>query len=188
MKAADEPVKICDYDRAWADRFAALAARAREALGETLVTIEHVGSTAVPGLAAKPIVDLDVVVRRGRLTEGIARLETIGYTPEGDGGIPGREAFKPPSGEPRHHLYLMEQGAAELERHLAFRDALRADSTLCERYSALKRELASRHGGDRQRYSDGKTAFIAAVLRDASRDAGSDAGGGEPPAPRVITS
>src|ERR1700677_1324327 len=127
----NDPVLIQDYDPAWPEAFSKLAARVKAALNSLAVTVEHIGSTAVPGLAAKPIIDLDVVLASAAdLPEAIRLLATIGYVHEGDLGIPGREAFRSPPGEPRHHLYLLATGAAELRRHLAFRDALRADSDL----------------------------------------------------------
>ena len=79
-------------------------------------------------------------------------------------GIPGREAFSWPPGEPRHHLYLMVDGTPELHRHLAFRDALRAAAELRDAYSALKRSLAARHARDRVAYREGKSEFVRAVL------------------------
>jgi GrpB-like predicted nucleotidyltransferase (UPF0157 family) len=129
------------------------------------LAVEHIGSTAVPGLAAKPIIDLDVVVARSAdLAEAIRLLGGIGYIREGDLGIPGREAFRSPSGTPRHHLYVLSAGVTELRRHLAFRDALRTDEVLRDRYAALKRALAEERQGDRSGYTEAKSAFISATL------------------------
>jgi GrpB-like predicted nucleotidyltransferase (UPF0157 family) len=120
----------------------------------------------VPGLAAKPIIDLDVVlVAPMDVPEAIRGLAGLGYVHEGDLGIPGREAFHWPSGEARHHLYLVLEGAAELRRHLAFRDALRADPALRDAYAALKRSLAAQYPHDRNAYTVGKSAFVEAVLK-----------------------
>jgi GrpB-like predicted nucleotidyltransferase (UPF0157 family) len=117
-----------------------LATRVKAALGSLVATVEHIGSTAVPDLAAKPIIDLDVVLASPTdLPEAIRLLATIGYIHEGDLGIAGREAFRSPPGEPRHHLYVLTVDAHELRRHLAFRDVLRADNTLRDKYAALKR-------------------------------------------------
>jgi adenosine deaminase len=165
-------IEIHEYDPSWPARFEALAARARAALGALAVTVEHIGSTAVPGLAAKPIIDLNVVIHRGRMAEAISRLEKIGYVHEGDLGVAGRQAFREPSKEARHHLYMLEQGAQELSRNIAFRDALRADSSLRARYAALKRWLAAKHGSDRESYSHDKAAFVASAIcnRPAATD------------------
>src|SRR5262245_51865013 len=96
-------------------------------LAGVAVTIEHVGSTAVPGLAAKPIIDMDVVIRsRSDLPAVITRLATLGYQHQGDLGIPDREAFRPPPGLPPHHLYVCLAGCAALRNHITLRDHLRS--------------------------------------------------------------
>src|SRR5581483_10022916 len=108
MTPDTDPVVLHEYDSTWPDRFQALAARARSVLEGFVIQIEHVGSTAVPGLPAKPVIDLDVVVRTGQTLRAIACLESIGYVHQGDHGIKGREAFLWPAGEARHHLYILE--------------------------------------------------------------------------------
>jgi GrpB-like predicted nucleotidyltransferase (UPF0157 family) len=159
------PVLIQDYDPAWPDAFLKLAARVKASLGSLVVTVEHIGSTAVLGLAAKPIIDLDVVLTsRSDLPEAIRLLATVGYVHEGDLGIIGREAFRSPPGEPRHHLYVVAAGAKELRRHLAFRDALRADPDLRDKYGALKRSLANQNKHDRNTYGESKSAFIISIV------------------------
>jgi GrpB-like predicted nucleotidyltransferase (UPF0157 family) len=161
----DDGVFICDYDPTWPNAFSKLAARVTAALGSLVVTIEHIGSTAVPGLAAKPIIDLDVVVASpADLPEAIRLLSSIGYAHEGDLGIVGREAFRSPLGPPRHHLYVLSAAAIELRRHLAFRDALRASEFLRNKYAEFKRALAQAHQDDRRNYAQAKTAFIVSAL------------------------
>ncbi len=156
---------IQDYDPAWPDAFSKVATKVKAALGSLVVTIEHVGSTAVPDLAAKPIIDLDVVLASpANLPEAIRLLSSIGYAHEGDLGIVGREAFRSPLGPPRHHLYVLSAGANELHRHLAFRDALRASEDLRNKYAELKRALAQAHQDDRRNYTEAKTAFIVSAL------------------------
>jgi GrpB-like predicted nucleotidyltransferase (UPF0157 family) len=165
-----DPVSIQDYDPAWPDAFSKLAARVKAALGSLAVAVEHIGSTAVPGLAAKPIIDLDVVLASSTdLPEAIRLLTTIGYVNEGDLGIAGREAFHSPAGEPSHHLYVLIEGAKELRRHLAFRDALRADNALRDKYAALKRGLAEAHTRDRNGYTEAKSAFITTLSAQDNR-------------------
>jgi GrpB-like predicted nucleotidyltransferase (UPF0157 family) len=125
----------------------------------------------VQGLAAKPIVDMDVVVRTAAdVRPAIAALETAGYRHEGDLGVAGREAFAQPPGEPRHHLYLCVAGAEPLRRHLALRDHLRRDVQDARAYAALKRGLAARHGAERDAYMEAKTAFVEALLERASQE------------------
>jgi GrpB-like predicted nucleotidyltransferase (UPF0157 family) len=158
-------ILIRDYDPSWPDTFTTLAAKVKVALGALVVTVEHIGSTAVPGLAAKPIIDLDVVLASPTdLPEAIRLLAAIGYVHEDDLGIAGREAFRPPPDEPRHHLYVLTVGAHELRRHLAFRDALRADNGLRDRYAALKGSLAETHRNDRRSYTEAKSAFITSIV------------------------
>jgi GrpB-like predicted nucleotidyltransferase (UPF0157 family) len=162
-------MSIVAYDPRWPSEFERLATRIKTALGGLDARVEHVGSTAVPGLAAKPIIDLDVVVARtADVQPAISLLSTMGYVHEGDLGIPGREAFRWPAGEARHHLYLLLEGASELKRHLAFRDALRANTALRDAYATLKHALAAEHGADRMAYTDGKSEFIRAALEGAA--------------------
>jgi GrpB-like predicted nucleotidyltransferase (UPF0157 family) len=162
----DDAIRVVAYDTDWQLRFQTLAAKMRSLLGARVARVEHVGSTAVPGLAAKPILDIDVVVRAAAdLEPSIRELEKAGYRYEGDLGVAGREALRrPPDSEP-HHLYLLVEGSPELQRHLAFRDALRADQVLREEYAALKRALAQRFHDDRRAYTIGKSDFIATALK-----------------------
>jgi GrpB-like predicted nucleotidyltransferase (UPF0157 family) len=161
----DDYVFIQDYDPSWPVTFSRLAAGVKGILGGLIVAVEHIGSTSVPGLAAKPIIDLDVVLSSpADLPEAIRLLDRIGYVHEGDLGVAGREAFRPPPGEPRHHLYVLIEGATELRRHLAFRDALRADEGLRHRYAALKRSLAKAHKDERSAYTEAKSAFINSIV------------------------
>ncbi len=167
-----DPVIIVDYDPAWPRRFEVLRERVAAALGVLAVRIEHIGSTAVPGLPAKPIIDLDVVVRPCDLAEAVDRLAAIGYARQGDLGVPGREAFDPPPGGPAHHLYLCLQGSAELRRHILFRDYVRSHPEAARDYAALKRSLAERYRDDRLAYTEGKGAFVEEILRRAAAGGG----------------
>jgi GrpB-like predicted nucleotidyltransferase (UPF0157 family) len=161
-----EPVIIVDYSPEWARQFAQLRATLVAALGNLAVAVEHVGSTAVPGLASKPIIDIDVVIASfDELDRVKAALANIGYEYSGEQGIAGRHAFKQPAGLPQHHCYVCVSGSRELLRHLAFRDALRTDAELAREYGALKTTLAARFRDDRLGYSEAKGAFVEAVLR-----------------------
>jgi GrpB-like predicted nucleotidyltransferase (UPF0157 family) len=162
-----EPVVVVPYDTAWPATFALLAARIAPVLGELVAGIEHIGSTAVPGCASKPIVDVDVVLRpETGFDTVVALLATLGYVHLGDLGIAGREAFRAAADLPRHHLYVCVAGSAALRAHLTLRDALRADPALAAAYGALKYELAERFRDDRDSYTEGKTRFITSVLLD----------------------
>jgi GrpB-like predicted nucleotidyltransferase (UPF0157 family) len=130
------------------------------------VAIEHVGSTAVPGLPAKPIIDIDVVVPSSSdVPEAIARLATIGYVHRGDLGIAGREVFAAPSGTPPHHLYVCPADGAELARHRFFRDYLISHPEIASAYGSLKKAAAEQHRDDRAAYIEAKSEFVAGVLR-----------------------
>lgn len=159
----EETILLADSDLAWPKLFDAPAARAAAALGPIPARIEHVGSTSVPGLPAKPVIDLDVVVTAADIPSAIERLAALGYAHKGDGGLPGREAFWSPRGEARHHLYLCTPDALAFQDQILFRDYLRANPEIAREYAALKRELAARHGADRAAYQTGKEGFIDAI-------------------------
>jgi GrpB-like predicted nucleotidyltransferase (UPF0157 family) len=160
-----QPVHIVDYDPQWPATFEHLRDQLTDALGGLALQIEHVGSTAVAGLAAKPIIDIDVVIRsRGDLPAIIGKLRPLGYQPEGDLGVPDREAFTTPMGAPPHHLYVCPADSAALARHLAFRDFLRTHPTTARAYGQLKRSLARQFRTDRVGYTEAKTEFIEQVL------------------------
>jgi GrpB-like predicted nucleotidyltransferase (UPF0157 family) len=163
-----DPIVVVDYDPTWPALFAALRAPVAAALQEIAVAIEHVGSTAVPGLAAKPIIDLDVALRaEANLPEAIERLARLGYAYEGDLGIPGRAAFAWPPQVPRHHLYVCALDSAVYRRHLLFRDYLRAHQDTTTAYAALKRQLAEQYRGQRDAYTEAKGPFVRAAMARA---------------------
>jgi GrpB-like predicted nucleotidyltransferase (UPF0157 family) len=158
-----DPIIILDYDPRWPGEFERLRDRAAAAVGDVAVAIEHVGSTAVPGLAAKPVIDLVVVVEPHDVHRAIERLAAIGYEHVGNLGVEGREAFRVPAGEARHHLYVSPSDSEELRAQIIFRDRLRMDPDLAADYEALKRTLATQFRNDRTAYTEGKTAFVAAA-------------------------
>lgn len=160
------PVLVVDYDPHWPALFAALRERIVPVLGELVIAVEHVGSTSVLGLAAKPIIDMDVVVATAADVPGaIAGLAELGYPHLGDLGITGREAFRSPGHLPRHHLYLCAADADEYHRHLRFRDYLRTHPEARDAYAELKRSLAVEFRDDRDAYTEGKTGFIRNILK-----------------------
>jgi len=165
-----QSIQIVDYDPAWAIDFARLRLRLLAAVKDFAVTVEHVGSTAVPGLAAKPILDVDVVVASvSDVPTAITRLAELGYRHQGDLGISGREAFASPSSAPAHHLYVVVQGSEPWRNHIQFRDYLREHPESAKAYAELKRSLADRCQNDREKYTNAKTAFVEEVLRDVSK-------------------
>ena len=163
-----EPIIIEDYDPRWPQQFELLRSRIAEALGALAAAIEHVGSTAVPGLAAKPIIDIDVRLRAAAdLPEAIARLAALGYQHRGDLGVPGREAFHPPSNQVPHHLYVHGPESREYTRHVTFRNHIRSNPEDAQAYERLKRTLAHKYHDNRDAYNQAKTNFVEAILRRA---------------------
>jgi GrpB-like predicted nucleotidyltransferase (UPF0157 family) len=171
MTYTPHSVRIQEYDSAWPERYRALAERVRTTLGNVVVGVEHVGSTSVPGLAAKPVIDLDVVVQAQDMPRAIQRLTTIGYVHLGNLGIEGREAFRWPPGEERHHLYLCVPESPGMRDHLLFRDYLRAHKEVARGYERHKRALAEQYRDDRNAYQEAKSAFIEAITRRAEKSA-----------------
>jgi GrpB-like predicted nucleotidyltransferase (UPF0157 family) len=156
-------IEVVDYDDDWPRRFDSIRAKIWPHVSHLARRIEHVGSTSVPRLAAKPILDIDVIVDEPDVPAAIAALATLGYTHQGDLGVPQREAFKHADAV-RHNLYVCVDGSLHLRNHFAVRDALRADSALADEYGRLKRELAARFPNDIDAYVHGKNAFIARLL------------------------
>jgi len=167
------PVVIVDYDLRWPRMFAEERARILAAIGSRDVTVEHVGSTAVPGLVAKPIIDILVGVRRlDEATACIPPLEHIGYEyiPEREIERPERRFLAKPTTKPRtHHIHMVEAGSAFWDRHLLFRDYMRTHGEAADAYARLKRELVVKFREDRDAYTEGKTVFIRDIEERARR-------------------
>jgi GrpB-like predicted nucleotidyltransferase (UPF0157 family) len=161
-------VFVVDYDASWPLTFATLRAPIWEALQGIALSVEHVGSTSVPGLAAKPIIDIDVVVpSRAEIPAIVGRLADLGYVHSGDLGIEDREAFESPVGLPAHHLYACVQGCVALANHLTLRECLRRNPATAAAYGQVKKKLAEQFPTDIESYVAGKTDFLLEVLRGA---------------------
>ncbi|MFQ5918735.1 MAG: GrpB family protein [Thermoplasmata archaeon] len=168
------PVVIVPYNPDWPGRFEAEAALIREQIGSHLEALEHIGSTAVPSLASKPILDIMPGVRDLSVAEFCVKpLASIGYTyvPEHEREMPERRYFRkgPPEGR-THHLHMVETASDFWQRHLLFRDYLRTHDETAREYEGLKRRLAREYGTDREAYTEAKTAFIAPVVERARRE------------------
>ena len=160
-------IEVISYDPVWPAAFAEIHAQLSEALRMVPIrAIEHIGSTAVPGLAAKPQIDVDVVVRRDDLRDAIAALVAVGYEHRGDLGIADRHAMRAPKDASRRNVYVVVDGSMALRNHLAVRDALRADPLLRDAYGALKRSLAEEVDGIGA-YVEGKTDLLVGILASA---------------------
>ena len=162
---SDDPIEVVAHDQRWAERFAVAERELRVALSPFVLDIEHIGSTAVPGLAAKPVVDLMALVPDLDAPVPVL-VEHAGYElPAAYNAELHRRRFlcRPSAAHRTHHLHLTDD-PAELARLLTFRDRLRADPDLAAAYAALKRDAASRHRDDREAYTEAKAAFVARAI------------------------
>ena len=164
---AGDPIEIVDYDPAWPARYESMRIRLADALGPTALRIDHVGSTAVPGLAAKPVIDIQLsvpdVADAAAFTDAIEAQGFASRMIE-----PGHHYFRPPPGVPRdYQVHVCTVGSDWEWRHLLFRDFLRADADTRAGYDALKRDLATRFRHDRIGYNDAKGPFIEDALARA---------------------
>lgn len=167
-------VELAPYDPEWRRCFEAEKARLQAAIGPYVLEIQHVGSTSIPGMLAKPILDIAVAVASFEAARVcIPPIEELGYEYRGENGIPRRHFFV--KGDPRtHHLHVNELGSVAWENHVLFRDALIRDPVLAEAYAALKVDLARRYPTDREAYTEGKALFIQRVLAQARIAAGAE--------------
>ena len=161
-------VTVLPYDSAWETDFLKIKKEIEAAVGDTVVGIEHVGSTSVHGMSAKPCIDIDVIIEDYSLfDEVVRRLNAIGYIHEGDLGIKDREAFKY-SDKPhlaKHHLYVCPRYSEELRRHINFRDFLRTHPEAVEKYSRVKEEAAKLYPDDIDKYIEYKSPVIEELYR-----------------------
>ena len=161
-------VIVRPYDKKWKADFEAIKAEIEEVVGDLIVGIEHVGSTAVEGMSAKPIIDIDVIIKDQSVFEKVVcKLSSAGYIHEGDLGISGREAFKY-SNKPHlmaHHLYVCPQDSAELSRHIKFRDYLRSNPEAVKKYSSVKYRAAKLYPHDIGKYIECKTPCIEEMYK-----------------------
>ncbi len=161
---------LTEYNFAWPEWFREIGHSLRPRLTHCLC-IEHVGSTSIIGMAAKPIIDIDSVVPDGGIADAIISLERAGYGHQGDLGIAGRESFRPVSAAtlnlPPHHLYACEASSPELHRHIAFREYLRAHPVAALRLTEFKRRLAFQQQLSRNEYIDAKSPLVAEITTQA---------------------
>jgi GrpB-like predicted nucleotidyltransferase (UPF0157 family) len=170
----NDPITVVPYDAAWPARFRIECQLIRIALSDLDPQIEHIGSTAVPGLAAKPIIDMLVGVHSlNDFDRHYDRLGVYGYEyiPEYERALPDRRFFKRAvRGVRTHHVHVVAVNGLYWKRYLKFRNTLRTDSWLAARYAELKRRLAARFGLDRDAYTNGKTGFVESVLAMPTRE------------------
>ena len=162
-------VIVVPYDKAWKSAFEEIKKEIERVIGDLIIRIEHVGSTSVEGLSAKPIIDIDVVIKDYSVFATVVqKLETIGYIHEGDLGIKDREAFKY-TDKPHlmmHHLYVCPQYSEELHRHITFRDFLRSNPEAVRKYSLIKEKAAELFPNDIDGYIEYKSPCIKELYKE----------------------
>ena len=165
------PIRIEAYDPRWPSMFEEDKRKILEAVGEYVTAVEHIGSTSVPGLAAKPTIDVMAAIRSlADAPACVAPLAAIGYEyrPDHEAIMPERRFFRRgPHGAGTHHLHVVEPSSEFWEAHILFRDYLRAHAVAAAEYEQLTRRLAAAHGSDRAAYTDAKTDFIESCVEKA---------------------
>lgn len=171
-----EKIIVVPYDKKWKSEFEKAAKFYEGILQNIDIKIEHVGSTSVEGLWAKPILDIDIIVGNSSDSKKVIEaLSSVGYIHVGDYGVPGREAFKYLEDNEyvdwmTHHLYVCLDGTENLTNHLLLRKHLRKNKDAVEAYGAIKRELANKYPDDIHSYIDGKTELITKFLEAEGMD------------------
>ena len=160
-------VIVMTYQASWKDAFLKIEEELKEALHDTYIAIEHVGSTSVCGLSAKPVIDIDVIIKRELFDLVKQRLGNMGYHHEGDLGIKDREAFKYEDKHHllKHHLYVCPSDSDEYKRHIVFRDWLRTHNGDLDIYSKIKEEMAKKYPQDIDSYMAGKAPVIEMIYK-----------------------
>lgn len=161
-------VKVVSYDSAWIQLFQEEAEQIKRIFGDEVIETHHIGSTAIPGIHAKPVLDLMPVVREIHQADRYtSAMEQLGYVAMGENGIEGRRFFQKGGDERTHHVHVFAEGDDEITRHLRFRDFMRAHPLEAERYSRLKQRLAAAYPYDLSGYIEGKDSYIKDIDRQA---------------------
>ena len=162
-------VVVLPYDEAWKSAFERIKDEIEEAIGDLIIGIEHIGSTSVEGMTAKPCIDIDVIIEDYSVFYAVvSRLNTIGYIYEGDLGIKNREAFKYSGKEhlQMHHLYVCPKYSEELHRHITFRNFLLSNPTAAKKYSLIKEKAAELFQNDIDGYIEYKSSCIEELYKE----------------------
>ena len=168
--AMEHPIEVADYDPAWPTRFAELGHDLRAGLGAVALRIDHIGSTSVPGLAAKPIIDVQVSVADFEpLAAYRLPLEQLGYVYRADNPERTKRYFREPPGRRRTHVHVRRAGSFSEQWALLFRDYLRAHAEVAAEYAAVKQRLALRFRDDRRAYVDAKGPVLWEIIRKADQ-------------------
>jgi GrpB-like predicted nucleotidyltransferase (UPF0157 family) len=165
-----ERIIVIPYDPAWLQMFQEERRKIIHTLGTNVIAIHHMGSTAIPGMAAKPVIDILVEVKDlKQLDSQAGKMQKLGYEAMGERGIAGRRFFRKRNllGVRTHHVHAYQVGNPQIEQELAFRDYLIAHPSIAHEYGRLKQELALAHPDDRQAYAQGKDSFIQSQITRA---------------------
>lgn len=176
MRAEYMKVELVAHDPGWASKAAAEAHRLRGVIGDNLIVVRHIGSTAIPGIMAKPIIDLMPLVRSlAALDRQAEAIKALGYEWRGEFGLAGRRYFTfddPASGQRHFNVHAYQHDHSDMRRHLAFRDYLRAHPDEAKAYEAQKQRAAALHPDDVLAYNDAKSDWIKQCEQRALRWAG----------------
>ena len=165
-------VEVVPYNPKWREMFKVESKRITEVLGENIVNLHHIGSTAIPNIYAKPIIDLLIEVKYiAKVDDFDSQMESLGYEVMGEFGIVGRRYFRKHNheGVRTHHIHIFEFGSKQIERHLAFRNYMIVHPEEAQKYSKLKCELAKKYPTNIEQYMDGKDSFIQAIDKKAGQ-------------------
>ncbi|MFB0635020.1 GNAT family N-acetyltransferase [Bacillus rugosus] len=166
----ERKVEVVPYNEKWAEYFNEEKERLKLVLGPEIVAVHHIGSTSIPNMAAKPIIDMLIEVRSiEAVSQYDIQMKAIGYTPKGENGIAGRRYFQKGGNKRTHHVHVYEKGNPAIERHLLFRDYLRAHPKIAEEYAVLKKRLAAQHPDCINQYIQGKDGWIKTAEKNAKR-------------------
>ncbi|MEI6519551.1 MAG: GrpB family protein [bacterium] len=165
-------VKLSPFSPQWEKLYKIEEKRIADALGALAMDIQHIGSTSIPGLSAKPVIDIAIMIPQiSDLDKCIPLMESAGFEYLGDFGLPGRNFFV--LGNPRTcHVHMVEKGSNHWKQWIIFRDYLVAHPDVAEKYDSLKKELAEKFPNDRESYLAGKAPLIAEILENAAKELG----------------
>lgn len=172
-------IEVLPYSDEWPLAFEREADQLRAVFGGELLAMHHIGSTSVPGLSAKPIIDVMPVVREIAAVDSLTdKMKELGYEAKGENGLPGRRYFQKGGDARTHHVHVYAEGADDIERHLAFRDYLRMHPERAREYGEWKERLARRHPADMAAYIRGKDGLVREIEKEALtwRDMWNDSG------------
>lgn len=163
-------VEVFLYNEKWAECFDEEKERLKLVFGPEIIAVHHIGSTSIPNMAAKPIIDMLIEVRSiEAVSQFDEQMKANGYTPKGENGIAGRRYFQKGGNKRTHHVHMYEQGNPAIERHLLFRDYLRAHPNIAKEYAVLKKRLAAQHPDSINQYIQGKDEWIKTAEENAKR-------------------